>query len=119
MRLDAVWNAPFASPAAHIAAEFHWLDTRLTASLHRLREEGRFDESALRGLHLAEGQVMAGLASARPVAPSHPDRLRDIIDLRAAEGELPPLYRIAATFGLTEFERLALFVAAAPALDRR
>lgn len=118
MRLDSVQTQPFASPAQHMEAEFHWLNARLADYLRRLQEEGRFDDSALRGLKLEDRHVMAGLAPAT-AADAPPDRLREIIDQRAAIGTPPPLYQMAATFGLDAFERTALIIAAAPALDSR
>ncbi len=118
MRLDAVRPAGYATADEHLADEFRWLDARLSDHLRRLREDGRFDESALRGLRLNEAQVSAGLTPRRSRAPDR-DSLRPIIDERAAAGPAPPLYRLATAFGLSEFERDALMIAAAPALDAR
>ncbi|MDJ0628983.1 MAG: ATP-binding protein [Rhodobacter sp.] len=120
MRLDTVDSQPFASPQEHMAAEFRWLDARLAEHVQSLRAEGRFDESALRGLRLDEDRVLAGLAAPRRQASTpHSDRLREIIDQRAAAGPAPPLYRMVGQFGLDAFERCALLCAAAPALDAR
>jgi len=119
MRLDTLPNEPFANPAEHLVAEFRWLDERIASHLRSLREAGRFDESALRGLRLSEDVVLAGVAGGRKIQDPPVDRLREIIDQRAAAGRPPPLYRIAADCGLTGFERSALLVAAAPAFDAR
>lgn len=118
MRLDAIADMPFASPAEHLAAEFRWLDARISSHVARLADCGRFDESALRGVRLDESAVLASLhPKALPASP--PDQLRARIDARAAAGTAPPLYRIARAFGLDAFERDALMIAAAPALDVR
>ena len=118
MRLDTLEREPFTSAAEHMAAEFRWLDARLSDHLRHLREEGRFDESALRGLWLEDRHVLAGLSQQTREEPPG-DRLREIIDRRAAGGVPPPLYRIAKAFGLEPFERSALLIAAAPSLDTR
>jgi hypothetical protein len=119
MRLDTLPSEPFASAAEHMAAEFRWLDARIAAHLRGLREEDRFDESEMRGLRLDERPVLAALSPARRAGETPLDRLREIIDQRAAAGPPPPLYRIAESFGLSPIERSALLVAAAPALDNR
>ncbi|MGJ8589613.1 MAG: ATP-binding protein [Yoonia sp.] len=118
MRLDTNRDTPFTSAAEHLAAEFRWLDARLERHLGYLRETGRFDESPMRGVRLRDENVVAGLSSERhDLTP--PDQIRALIDARATAGPLPPLYRMAQAFGLDAFERCALFVAAAPALDAR
>ncbi len=118
MRLDTVRTQPFASAAAHIEAEFQWLDARIADYLRRLEDEKRFDDSTLRGLKLDTDHVIAGLTPT-DIPTRSEDPLREIIDARASFAPTPPLYQIAATFGLDPFERTALMVAAAPALDSR
>ncbi|RKF14881.1 ATP-binding protein [Roseovarius spongiae] len=118
MRLDTLRDEPFTSVAEHMAAEFRWLDARLSGHLRALRDSGRFDESGLRGLRLDERHVVAALAPSPPRDAPPMDRQREIIDARAAARE-PPLYRLARAFGLSAFERRALMIAAAPAFDAR
>ena len=117
MRFDQPTQMPFASAAEHISAEFQWLDALLSGHVRQLRETGRFDESDLRGVRLDKTGVLAAL---EPLTDRRPaDGLRQRIEARVAAGRPPPLYQIAARFGLTPFERDALMIAAAPALDGR
>lgn len=118
MRLDTLPAEPFADGIDHIAAELRWLDARLADHVRALREEGRFNEDPLRGAYLVEAEVLAALDRHPGAAGPPPDRLRSILDGRAGLSP-PPLFIIAERFRLDEFDRLALLIAAAPALDRR
>lgn len=118
MRLDTLPAQPFADGIDHLEAECRWLDSRLADHVRSLRDQGLFNEDPMRGLFLHEADVMAALDRHQgPEAPR--DRLREIVDRRSALEPRPPLAAIAEAFGLDEFERLALLVVAAPALDRR
>lgn len=119
MRLDTLPQQPFVDAAAHIEAECRCLDARLADHIRRIRAEGRFNDDPIRGLYLRETDVLAELAHHAPHDALPPDRLRSIIDTRAALAPVPPLYAIADAFGLDAFERQALFAVVAPALDRR
>jgi len=117
MPLDARESRPFESPAEHLETELQWLAARLAAHVRRLRDEGRFNEDPFRGLYLRADDILGDLE--RPPAKPDEDSLRSAIDRRASLDPRPPLARIAADAGLDAFERLALVIVAAPALDRR
>ncbi|HEX8224024.1 MAG TPA: ATP-binding protein [Allosphingosinicella sp.] len=120
MRLDTLPAEPFADGIAHLEAECRWLDARLADHVRALREQGRFNEDPTRGLFLTEADVLAALERHRGQSGEAPrDPLRAIVDRRSALEPRPPLAAIASAFGLDEFDRLALLIVAAPALDRR
>lgn len=119
MRLDTLPQQPFADAAAHVEAECRCLDERLADHVRRMRAEGRFNDDPMRGLYLREAEVLAELSHHTAHDAPPPDRLRSIIDTRAAQAPAPPLYAIADAFGLDAFERQALFAVVAPSLDRR
>jgi hypothetical protein len=120
MRLDTLSSQPFEDGVDHLEAECRWLDSRLADHVRSLRDQGRFNEDPMHGLFLSEAQVVAALERNHQLVGEAPrDPVRAILDRRSALEPRPPLVRLAKAFGLDEFDRLALLIVAAPALDRR
>ena len=119
MRLDTLPTQPFEDGIAHLEAELRWLDARLADHVRSLRDQGRFSDDPMHGLFLREADVVAALERHRGHDEAPRDPLRAIVDRRSSLEPRPPLAAIAAAFGLDDFDRLALLIVAAPALDRR
>ncbi|SIT58631.1 putative ATPase, AAA family [Mesorhizobium prunaredense] len=107
----------------HLADELAWLDLLLARHVAWLRATGQFNEDPLRGLYITDAEVAARLAGAEQTGHEHDHRIaakRTFIDARLGQGDLEmPLLALARQFGLDDFERGCLLMAAASAIEPR
>ena len=118
---------PFANSGDQLRAELRWLDVLMHRQIRRFRAERLVSVEEFRGLYVSDSQVDALLRAAGvPEDRSQPEMNalgQECKRLRAENagrvGAELPLQHLARLFGLDDFERSMLLMAAAPELDLR
>jgi len=112
----------YRSAAEHLADELEWLDLLLVRHVAWLRATGQFNEDPLRGLYISDAEVSARLETMDEPPRDYDHRIalkRAVIDARLADSGDLPIPLIASRFGLDDFEKACLLMAAAVAIDPR
>src|SRR5688500_17964500 len=118
---------PFTESREQLRAELSWLDLLLRRQIQHFRAERQVPVEEFRGLYVNDTQVDRLLetrdTSKEQFPPDTHEPYPECEQIHAENAEHKeetlPLQRLAEAFGLDEFERSVLLLAAAPELDLR
>ncbi|MGH2600833.1 MAG: ATP-binding protein, partial [Dehalococcoidia bacterium] len=134
---STVTQQPFAGGQEHLKAELQWLNLLLLREVVRFRVTRQAPPDGFQGLYIGDAEVDRLLAAALGWSPEtaaaqaplleeiarQAEAQRAAVDARLAAtgagGNVLPLERLGALFGLTPFDRAALIAGCAPDLDGR